>query len=472
MPEVETGFLGILINNHYQIQTALGQGSFRRTYLASDNERFGQLCVLKEFVPTSRVEYTAQKLRDLVETEAKVLYQINHPQLPKFLACFAQMGRLFIVQEYIQGETYTNLLMERQQQGQLFSEAEVIQWLRDLLPVLTYLHQRNLVHRDICLDNIMLPSGRSQPMLIDFGLVKQTVMQNWSFETNSSNGSDQSFVGKLGYVPPEQSRMGQCYPCSDLYALGVTAVVLLTGRKPHLLIDRETLEWQWHSYVKVSNHLGRILEKMLVEKPKDRYQSAQEVLDDLQALVSPRVVAVPTLLMEPHVEIDQVRRKRQTAEITETEYFQQLQRQAKELRNSVETEPESQLEAKPRVSTLLGKTAGNCSSRAVNPEMSPEAAKPHKLDLAFLDHCQQEFACCVGPIARYILEKTLAEHPDISPGQLVEALAAEFLNPQQAVEFRQCLLSDGVTTPSKSLPVGQWSDFERISAVGGGLSRE
>jgi len=90
------------------------------------------------------------------------------------------MGRLFIVQEYIQGETYANLLRNVSSKAS-YSEAEVIQWLRELLPVLTYLHQ-HLVHRDICLDNIMLPNGRSQPMLIDFGLVKQTVTQNWALK--------------------------------------------------------------------------------------------------------------------------------------------------------------------------------------------------------------------------------------------------------------------------------------------------
>jgi len=105
------------------------------------------------------------------------------------------------VQEYIQGETYANLLRTSAARPAI-SEAEVIQWLRALTSF-DLSSSAHLVHRDICLDNIMLPNGRSQPMLIDFGLVANSDA-NWSFETNSSSGSDQSFVGKLGYVPPEQ----------------------------------------------------------------------------------------------------------------------------------------------------------------------------------------------------------------------------------------------------------------------------
>lgn len=463
VPEANTSLVGTRINNRYQIQRVLGQGSFGRTYLASDEQCFGQLCVLKEIIPSSRAEYTVQKLRALFETEAKVLYQINHPQIPKFLECFAQMGRLFIVQQYIDGRTYADLLRERHQQGQLFSEVEVIQWLKDLLPVLTYLHDRNLVHRDISPDNIMLPYGQSRPMLIDFGLVKQTVTQILASKPDNSSGSGQSFGGKFGYIPPEQIRMGQCYACSDIYALGVTAIVLLTGREPNLLMDRETLEWQWRSYIKVSNQFGRILDNMLADKPKERYQSAQEVLADLHAHGVQRV----TTVLPPQVELQAVNPEIQPEAVTQpklnSEFLdrcrQELARrmgpiaryileetlsehpnispvqlvealaaeipnpqQAQEFRNSVEN-PVSQPEQVVAV-----------------PKMQPEAVTPPKLSSAFLDRCQQEFARCMGPVAKYIIEETLAEHPDISPVQLVEALAAEIPNPQQANEFRQRLL--------------------------------
>ncbi|HEY9600290.1 MAG TPA: serine/threonine-protein kinase, partial [Allocoleopsis sp.] len=283
---------GTLVNNRYEIQRVLGQGGFGRTYLAYDVERFGELCVLKEFVPSIRTEYVIQKSRELFEREARVLYQLNHPQIPKFLAWFTHADGLFLVQEYIDGKTYASLLQQRQQRGQVFSQAEVVQWLKDLLSVLCYLHGRNIVHRDISPDNVILPYGQTQPVLIDFGLVKQQVSQVWASSPESLAGAGQhSFVGKFGYAPPEQIRMGHCHPYSDLYALAVTALVLLTGREPNWLIDQGSLEWKWRSYVTVSDYLAQMLDKMLAEKPRDRYQSAEEVLNYLQLYASSGTVA-------------------------------------------------------------------------------------------------------------------------------------------------------------------------------------
>jgi serine/threonine-protein kinase len=432
---------GTLINNRYQIQRLLGQGGFGRTYLASDTERFGELCVLKEFVPSSRAEYIVQKSRELFEREARVLYQINHPQIPKFLAWFTHAAGLFLVQEYIDGRTYSSLLWERQQRGELFSEAEVTQWLKDLLPVLAYLHECKIVHRDISPDNIMLPSGQSQPMLIDFGLVKQQVTQIWATSPESPGGMvQQSFVGKFGYSPPEQIRMGQCYPCSDLYALAVTALVLLTGREPTWLLAQGSLEWEWRSYVNVSDHLAQILDKMLTEKPKDRYQSAQEVLANLQLHASPGIMAMSQPLIELHIEIDEDRKNRQVAEIEETDYFQQLLKQAEQFSNNFETKSETQLKAEfPQLSTLPEEIAASRSSSNIDSGTQPEAAILPKLDPAFIDRCQQKLTHYIGSMARLILEEVLEQNPVASPQQLVEALVAEIPNPQKAQEFKKSI---------------------------------
>jgi hypothetical protein len=91
-------------------------------------------------------------------------------------------------------------------------------------------------------------------------------------------------VGKFGYAPYEQIRMGQCSPKSDLYALAVTAVVMLTGKSPNLLIDPRSLDWVWQSQVRLHPRFTEILEKMMAEKPQDRYSSAKLVMKDLQLL--------------------------------------------------------------------------------------------------------------------------------------------------------------------------------------------
>lgn len=278
---------GTLIDRRYQIKRILGRGGFGRTYLASDRRRFGEFCVLKEFVPKNQGDsVVAQKLHELFHREAQILHQLNHPQIPKFFAVFEENERLFIAQEYIDGKTYWRLLQERQRRGTAFSEREVFDWLRHLLPVLDYLHRQNIVHRDISPDNIMLPRKGRLPVLIDFGVVKQAAPHWYEVSSINPDGSVEASVsvGKLGYAPYEQIRIGQCSPRSDLYALAVTAAVMLTAKPPNALIDPKSLEWKWPSLVKIHPRLAKILHRMMAEKPQDRYPSARSVLEDLRSL--------------------------------------------------------------------------------------------------------------------------------------------------------------------------------------------
>ncbi|XGV94297.1 MAG: serine/threonine protein kinase (plasmid) [Leptolyngbya sp. BL-A-14] len=435
MAEAKIG-VGTLINNRYQIQDILGQGGFGRTYLAFDVERFNEPCVLKEFVPTHSKQYAVQKARELFEREARILYKINHPQIPKFLAWFEHAESLYIVQEYISGKTYFRLLNDRlSQQRQPFSQAEVSQWLQNLLSVLDYLHSNDIVHRDISPDNIMLPDGQWQPVLIDFGLVKQRVSQIWEITShNASPMHEASFVGKFGYSPPEQMRMGQCYPCSDLYSLAVTAIVLLTGKEPGGLINR-SLEWQWHAHVEVDDHLAAILDKMLAEKPDDRYQSASEILALLQP--QPDSFSGEGLALTLEIEIDETDKNQQIAEIEETDYFKQLQAQADSLRNELYTDLESDTSL-DYAASLLDTDADRATSFLVDQlqhSNQPEASS--HLDPAFLKQCQQTLSQYIGVVATCVVEDTLEDNPGLSQEQLIEALAAEIPDPQQAAEFRK-----------------------------------
>jgi serine/threonine protein kinase len=278
---------GTFVDRRYQVKGVLGRGGFGRTYLAADERRFGELCVLKEFVPKNQGDSViAQKLYELFHREAQILHKLNHPQIPKFFAVFKENNRLFIAQEYIDGKTYWRLLQERQKQGKAFSQLEVFHWLQNLLPVLSYLHRQNIVHRDISPDNIMLPRKGGFPVLIDFGVVKQAAPHWYEISSINSDGSVEASVsvGKLGYAPYEQIRIGQCSPRSDLYALGVTAAVLLTAKSPNHLIDAKSLEWKWRSLVDVEPAFAKILETMMAEKPQDRYPSADAVLQDLSAI--------------------------------------------------------------------------------------------------------------------------------------------------------------------------------------------
>jgi serine/threonine-protein kinase len=287
---------GTFIGDRYRIETLLGQGGFGRTYLVSDQQCLGALCVLKEFFPITQQENTFRKALELFQREAKVLQKLDHPQIPQFLNWFEDRERVCIIQEYIDGKTYWELLNQRLERGRVFCEAEVVRLLKDLLPVLDYLHSCHVIHRDISPDNIMFSRQRGKPILIDLGIVREAVTQGYysQISHNATLGAV-SLVGKRGYSPPEQILMGQCYPSSDLYSLAVTALVLLTGRSPTNLFDSHAMEWQWQNYVEVSDTLRQIFSRMLVEKPKERYQSAKEVIADLSAL-APKSYSTPIIM--------------------------------------------------------------------------------------------------------------------------------------------------------------------------------
>lgn len=270
--------LGTVLQNRYRLIKILGQGGFGRTYLAEDQGRFNELCALKELIPAQMESYALEKSKQLFQREAVILYQIQHPQVPQFRATFAQDQRLFLVQDYVEGKTYRSLIDERKAAGKTFSEAEVLQLLRQLLPVLAHLHSRGIIHRDISPDNIILRDD-AKPVLIDFGVVKELAtrlqLPNTTYQPTT--------VGKFGYAPSEQIQTGRAYPSSDLYALAVTSIVLLTGREPQELFDDTQLSWTWQRWAKVSPELARVLNRMLSYKPSDRYQSVAEVAQALPA---------------------------------------------------------------------------------------------------------------------------------------------------------------------------------------------
>jgi serine/threonine protein kinase len=274
-----------LVDRRYRIQKTLGQGGFGRTYLVVDERRFNEPCVLKEFVPKGSEEYVVDKSRELFQREAAVLHHLSHPQIPGFLAQFEEEERLFLVQDYVNGKTYQDLLKERQLEGRTFDETEVTQLLKNLLPVLDYIHSRNIIHRDISPDNIMVATESDRIMLIDFGVVNHQELNRMS-TSNLGTSIPGTSVGKIGFSPVEQIHQGKCYPNSDLYALAVTALVLMSGKHPDELFDSYEMKWQWRDYISVSPKLGQILDKMLATVPQQRYQSALEVLTELTELTN------------------------------------------------------------------------------------------------------------------------------------------------------------------------------------------
>ncbi|MEM6400020.1 MAG: serine/threonine-protein kinase, partial [Cyanobacteria bacterium P01_D01_bin.116] len=285
--------VGEVINNRYKIVRQLGQGGFGRTYLAEDIKQSHQKCVLKEFAPQVEENEDLQKAKELFEREASVLKQLQHSQIPR-LHSSLQVKLLnkdffFLVQDYVEGENYQALLEKRLNQGRCFSEKEVFHFLTQILPVLDYIHSKDVVHRDISPDNLVLRKTDNLPVLIDFGGVKQLPASQGLWFTKLP--VNRTLLGKKGYAPEEQLRQGKAFHSSDLYSLGVSALVLLAGEEPQQLYDSYHGKWRWGEKIKVSTNFEAILKKMLAYKPNDRYQNSQQLLKDLQSSTPPSTPA-------------------------------------------------------------------------------------------------------------------------------------------------------------------------------------
>ena len=274
---------GQILGDRYLISHQLGEGGFGRTYLAQDTNRFNENCVLKEFAPQAQSITVLQKAEELFEREAGVLYKLQHPQIPRFRELFRVnldgKGYLFLVQDYVEGETYRTLLDARLQQGKRFTEVEIVHLLLQILPVLDYIHAMGVIHRDISPENLIERSCDRVPILIDFGGVKQ-IAATVASQFHLPIGTDKSatLLGKVGYAPHEQIQLGKVYAHSDLYALAATVLVLLTGKEPQELIDSRTLTWHWRREINLTPMLGTLLDKMLSPQMGNRYQTAQQVL--------------------------------------------------------------------------------------------------------------------------------------------------------------------------------------------------
>ena len=289
---------GVILNNRYRIVRQIGRGGFGRAYLAEDTQRYREYCVLKEFAPQVESDRELRQAEDLFEREAGILYKLKHSQIPKFEALLRTRidGRrsLFLVQEYIEGESYWELFRRK---GKL-SESEVTKMIWEVLPVLDYIHASELIHRDISPDNLIRRELDEKTVLIDFGCVKLAANA-----VSKSTGRSVTLIGKKGYSPDEQMYRGQATKSSDLYSLAATAVALLTGKQPDELYDSQQGQWKWESQAKVSPEFKKVLNKMLSDKPRDRYQSAERVRQVLSkpenSILTSFISRVRTMIVAP-----------------------------------------------------------------------------------------------------------------------------------------------------------------------------
>ncbi len=267
----------LLLHGRYHLVKGLGKGGFGATFLAADLALPGKpLCVIKQLRPNTDNPNFLSMARQLFEREAKTLGRVgNHPQIPRLLDYFEDRKQFYLIQEFVKGN---NLQQEVKKQG-VFNEQQTRQVLKEVSVILRDIHVQKVIHRDIKPANIIRREIDNKLVLIDFGVVKNQV--NSAGASSDQTALTAFAVGTPGFAPPEQLAMRPVY-ASDVYALGVTCMYLMSGKAPkNMDCDPITGDIDWFKYVKVSDSFAEILSKMLEVAVKNRYKSAEEVLQAL-----------------------------------------------------------------------------------------------------------------------------------------------------------------------------------------------
>jgi serine/threonine-protein kinase len=262
-----------LFRDRYEILRMLGRGGFGVTFLAKDVMLPGEpLCVIKQLCPKVTDASALENAQRRFEREAKILGKLgSHSQIPRLLDYFIADGEFYLVQEYVRGSTLARLV----RRSGCFSEEWVKRFLREMLVLLQYVHKQQVIHRDIKPQNIIRCQDDGRLVLIDFGAVKELVAQ--AGET-SMKAPTTNFIGTVGFAPPEQFSLRPVFG-SDIYALGITCLYLLTGKAPlDFDSDRHTGELLWQNFVQVSEPFAKVLSKMLKISLCERYQSVGAIL--------------------------------------------------------------------------------------------------------------------------------------------------------------------------------------------------
>ncbi|MEN9229300.1 MAG: serine/threonine-protein kinase [Thermostichus sp. DG02_5_bins_236] len=281
---------GHTLGGRYRLNQKLGSGGFGQTYLAQDSHRPGYpWVVVKHLRPRSSDPEVLAVARRLFQQEAEILEQLgSHDRIPRLLAYFEEGAEFYLVEEWIEGETLEQAL----QDGSPWPEADVRALLEDILHTLAFVHQQGVIHRDLKPANLIRRQMDGRWVLIDFGAVKQVTLSPLAQAESSQDSSDYTIgIGSPGYMPSEQLG-GNPRLSSDLYALGLIALQALSGLPPQKVFhDPLTGELRWHDLASASAPFSAFLDRMVCYDWRQRFLSAIEALEALQALPE---LALPT----------------------------------------------------------------------------------------------------------------------------------------------------------------------------------
>ena len=269
--------VGKTLFKQYKIVEEIGSGAFGQTYIAIDTAFPGEpRRVVKHLCPIDTDPQAINIAKRLFKTEAQSLSRLGeHDRIPRLFSYFEEDGEFYLVQELIEG----HCLSQEFQPGKRWSEEETVNFLQELLEILSFVHQNNTIHRDLKPANIMRRHRDDKLVIIDFGAVKEIITVDRDGMTHLSHLSQTIGVGTLSYMPPEQAK-GRPGKYSDIYAVGMLGIQALTGLpSSELPQDSEALPEMWQNLkIEVSPQLKHILERMVNFQYKKRFPNAAEAL--------------------------------------------------------------------------------------------------------------------------------------------------------------------------------------------------
>ncbi|MFN8537010.1 MAG: FHA domain-containing serine/threonine-protein kinase [Thermomicrobiales bacterium] len=280
---------GMTLNDRYELGEQIGQGGFARVYVAIDLLLKRQIAI--KVLNSDLAESEGQSFLDRFAQEAQSIASLDHPNILGIHDFGEALGTVFLVMPYVEGGTLIQLLRSR---GKL-DPAEAGTYLRQAAAALDYAHRRNLVHRDVKPQNMLLRSDDGRLLLSDFGIAKVV--------SSASAQSSTGVMGTIAYMAPEQLQ-GRVTPATDIYALGCVLFQMLTGQLPftgpteqvmfgHLTAPIPTLLERGGGHVPPG--VQGVLERALAKRPEARFRTAGELAAAYDAVISgkPLVAAEP-----------------------------------------------------------------------------------------------------------------------------------------------------------------------------------
>lgn len=276
---------GNLLGGRFRVVQTISDDTYSQTYLVEDTIASTMpRWIAKSFCLINKTNLQLDWARSLFHNEVPKLQQLSDrsSDFPKITTYFEQEEEFYIVEEAINGTRLSDEIA----QGKLYSESEVIHFLQQLLASLHIAHVANMVHGDINPRNLIHRKNVRGSDRVNSSSDRHFVLTNFAvlkgiYATAAQNGV---ILGTPSYMPFEQA-LGHFTPSCDIYSLGLTAIQLLTGLHPSQLLrraDLNLLDWQMGSEIRPE--LAIILNRMVKHHPQDRYQTAQEVLFDLDNL--------------------------------------------------------------------------------------------------------------------------------------------------------------------------------------------